>query len=167
MIGNWENIGNEDSLRYLEFATAYLQASQDVSSRMACVASEKNASVALMLAAHSVELFLKGMLLSKGIQRSWGHSIDSLYGTYKSAYPGDAYSFKCLFVTEYLGISDEEIIKAKKKSTNQASVVFRYPVNRPGVEWGGIHGFDPDRFLEELESLKNTYGRLASQRNAL
>ncbi|MGM0988800.1 MAG: hypothetical protein ACQEXI_17725 [Pseudomonadota bacterium] len=170
MIGNWESFGNEDSQRYLEFATAYLRASEDVCSRMASSASEKtwaNASVALMLAAHSVELFLKGMLLSKGIKNSWGHSIDSLYDTYRSTYPGDAFSFDCPFVTEYLGMSDEEINEAKEKSNNQASVVFRYPVNRPGVEWDGIHGFEPDGFLEELESLNSTYSRLEGLRNAL
>ena len=170
MIGNWESFGNEDSQRYLDFANAYLQASEDVCRRMASNASEKtwaNASVALMLAAHSVELFLKGMLLSKGNSNSWGHSIDSLYDTYQANYPEDEFSFHCPFVTEYLGMSDEEINRAKKKSKNQASVVFRYPVSRPQVEWDGIHGFEPERFLEELESLKTTFCRLEGLRSAL
>jgi hypothetical protein len=125
MIGNWENFCNEDSQRYLEFAVAYLQASRDVCSRMASVASEKtwsNAYVALMLAAHSVELFLKKMLLSKGIENSWGHSIHSLFDAYKSTYPGDEFSFDCPFVTEYLGMSEREINAAKKRSKNHASV---------------------------------------------
>ena len=116
-----------------------------------------------MLAAHSVELFLKGALVCRGASNSWGHSIDGLYKTYRAIYPSDEFAFDCPFVTEYLGATAEQINELKKMVNHQASVVFRYPVSRPGVEWDGIYGFEPEQFLEDLKSLKNTYCRLKAK----
>ena len=68
MIGNWQNSALTEPQRYFEYAKAYLQASIDVCLRMLNDEEQStwpNASVALMLAAHSVELFFKGAILVK------------------------------------------------------------------------------------------------------
>lgn len=162
MIGNWEDFGGSEPSRYFDFAVAYLRASEDVCSRMMGQEQERtwaNASVSMMLAAHSVELFLKGALLSGGVTK-WGHTIDNIYSTYQKVFPDEQYQFNCIFLTEYLGFSDEEIRNIKQSRSSTPSVRFRYPVDRPGLEWDGIHGFVPESFLEELSSLNESYARL-------
>ncbi|MBW2187768.1 MAG: hypothetical protein JRG71_15715 [Deltaproteobacteria bacterium] len=163
MIGNWEFFGIGESTRYFEFAISYLKASEDVCRRMKTANEENtwsNASVALMLAAHSVELFIKGALMVRGYQDAWGHTIDHLYDKYKVTFPEKCFCFDCPFVTEYLGYSSEEIEKQKNVKRPQASVVFRYPLNKPGLEWDVIHGVDVSGFSSELTELKHDFNRL-------
>lgn len=170
MIGNWEHLSVSDRTRFMDFADSYLAASADVCERMISQPEERtwaNASVALMLAAHSVELFLKGALISKGVTNSWGHTIDKLYDKYTEKFPEEQFQFRCLFVTQFLGYSDAEIEAAKSEKMQQASVIFRYPLNRPGVEWNGLFGFVPEDFYQELRDLSSTYKRLRPVLNGL
>ncbi|WP_181382159.1 hypothetical protein [Shewanella sp. BC20] len=163
MIGNWEDLHQDESTRYFDFADAYLAASLDVCARMQSNTSEDtwpNASVALMLAAHSVELFLKGALISRGSKHSLSHKIDDLFAQYSAVFPENEFKFDCLFVTEYLGYSDDEISKAKELKSPQASVIFRYPVNKPGLEWKGIYGLNSSDFTKKLAVLGQSYTRL-------
>ncbi len=163
LIGNWEGLGTDDASRYFDFADAYVKASKDVCSRMKNNSNERtwpNASSSLMLAAHAVELFLKGALLTSGKMDSWGHSIDDLYDQYRESFPCKQYEFDCPFVTKYLGYSDEEIKGIKEQNHPQSSVIFRYPVNRPGTEWNKICSFDPESFSVELDGLTNRWADL-------
>jgi len=109
MITNWENFGVEETERYFDFAVAYLKASEDVCCRMLSQEQEMswaNASVDLMLSVHSLELFLKGALSSKGVQNYRGHNIDDLHSKYRKLFPSEQFLFDCPFVTEYIGFSD-------------------------------------------------------------
>ncbi|WP_438864093.1 hypothetical protein [Neptunicella sp.] len=170
MIGNWEDFGRDEPTRYFEFATSYLKASEDVCKRMNALEEENswsNASVTLMLAAHSVELFIKGALIIRGYQDAWGHTIDDLYDKYKITFPEEYFHFDCPFVTEYVGFGSEEIAIKKKTKHPQASVVFRYPLNKPGLEWDAVHGFEANGFLSILSELGNNYNRLKESLNGL
>tara|TARA_R110000868_G_scaffold409982_2_gene696778 strand:- start:271 stop:783 length:513 start_codon:yes stop_codon:yes gene_type:complete len=170
MIGNWEDFGRDEPTRYFEFATSYLKASKDVCIRMNEIEEENswpNASVTLMLAAHSVELFIKGALILRGYKGAWGHTIDDLYDRYKITFPEECFHFNCPFVTEYVGFTSEEIVKKKKTKRPQASVVFRYPINKPSLEWDAVHGFETNDFLIILSALGNNYNRLKESLNGL
>jgi hypothetical protein len=57
----------------------------------------------------------------------------------------------------------EAEVEVLKKDEPVPSILFRYPVKKPGVEWEGVHGFDPERFLCILESLTQDYARVNHQ----
>ena len=74
-------------------------------------------------------------------------------------YPEPAFEFEVPFRTEYPSISEAEI-QALKKAEPVPSILFRYPVQRSGVEWEGIHAFEADGFLRILLSLASAYERI-------
>lgn len=165
MIGNWEIRDLSEPKRYFAYAEAYLQASIDMCLRMTEHPAQQtwpNASVALMLAAHSVELFLKGAIVGTGHNSAWGHTIADLEDTYRAAYPDARFAFDCPFKTEYLGLTEAEA-DTFKKNKPQPSIQFRYPVRKPGVEWDGVHALDPSEFLAVLDELNESYSRLIGE----
>ena len=54
-------------------------------------------------------------------------------------------------------------IDALKKDKPQPSILFRDPVRKSGVEWEGLHSFEPQGFLNILNSLSEDYNRILSQ----
>jgi hypothetical protein len=163
MIGNWQISHYDEPKRFLLYANAYLQASRSVCLRMLEESAQHtwpNAAVAMMLAAHSVELFLKG-----GIARQDSaalakiHRIEDLADTYFRLLPVPEFHFEVPFVSEYLGFSEDEIA-ALKKEYPTPSVQFRYPVKSQGVEWRGVHGFETRGFLTVVRELESAYERI-------
>ena len=113
-----------------------------------------------MLAAHSVELFLKDAILERESNAKIGdHRIDFLSEKYKQLYPEPAFEFEVPFRTEYPSIPEAEI-QALKKKEPVPSILFRYPVRKPGVEWEGIHAFEADSFLRILSNVASAYERI-------
>jgi HEPN domain-containing protein len=162
LIGNWNDFEKAETERYFDFSEAYLKASIDICKRMMSSEQEyvwANASASMLNAAHSVELFLKGALLSSGIEAR-GHSIDDLYERYLATFRERGLSFQCPFVSEYLGLSEEQIEMIQKSRRDSHSVILRYPLNRPGLEWDGLYGFKPDSFFEEMADLLTTFKQL-------
>lgn len=163
MIGNWQIAHLSEPKRFVLYAHAYLNAAQLSCEQMAADATEgtwPNAAVVLMLAAHSVELFLKGAILCRDTQAEVGnHRIDQLTEKYDRLYPEPAFEFDVPFHTEYATFSEEEI-QVLKKSEPVPSILFRYPVRKQGVEWQGIHAFEVDGFLRILSNLRSSYDRI-------
>ena len=168
MITNWEIKGLSDSERYFLYADSYLHASRSLTLRMREDETERTwplASVALMLAAHSVELFLKGALISRapdllaGIKGPDRHRINILAEAYFRAFPEDDFAFAVPFQSEYPDITDEEIANLKKEEP-VPSILYRYPIESPGKEWPGLQGFEPQGFLEMLVELRESYERI-------
>ncbi len=164
MIGSWEMSSLSEPKRYFEYSKAYIQASLDICSRIISDndrATWPNANVALMLAAHSVELFLKGAILIK-TNEAWGHTLEELNSTYHDIYTEKELQFNCPFRTEYIEIPENEVNALKKKEPQQ-SILFRYPVKKPGVEWNGILGFIPNEFIDILNDLNTNYDELINK----
>jgi hypothetical protein len=163
LLGNWQIDQEGEAERHFLYADAYLSASEAVSIRMQNAEGARtwpNASVALMLAAHSLELFLKGAIfLREPTAKTGHHRIDDLYKQYTALYPDSKFTFDPPFRTEYVGFSEVEI-KALKKKQPLPSILYRYPVPRPGEEWGSVLAFDPDGFLAVLTHLRDDYGRI-------
>lgn len=105
MIGNWEIAHFDEPASFILYAEAYLQASRLVCLRMQEDNSDNtwpNAAVAMMLAAHSVELFLKGAIFSRDQNAlTKTHSIDQLAKTYFRLLPEAEFSFDIPFQWEY------------------------------------------------------------------
>jgi hypothetical protein len=163
VIGNWEISGLSIPEKFFEYASAYLEASLAITEEIKCRSAMKtwpNASVAMMLAVHSVELFLKGAILFQEPKKKLhSHRLAALKGIYDGIYPEKEYMWELPFRTEYLGISEEEAaIIAKKEPV--PSIQYRYPVDLKGGEWGDASGFYPEGFMVVLEDLKAIYERI-------
>jgi hypothetical protein len=163
MLGDWQIAHVSEPQRFVLYAKAYLQSSQALCREM--VEKERyrswpNAAVVLLLAAHSVELFLKGAILGRDPKANIAHHhISKLVQQYESLFKEPEFELEVPFRTEYLDISEEEI-EALKKREPVPSVMFRYPVASPGVEWHGLHALEPLGFLEILDNLEKAYARI-------
>ena len=119
-----------------------------------------NASVVLLLAAHSLELFLKGAILYRNPRAKVNHhSIQDLAKDYRRLYSEPEFAIDVPFQTVYPDVSDDEI-EALKKQEPVPSLLFRYPIARPGVEWMGVYALEPISFLDVLGNLEKMYGRI-------
>lgn len=96
MIGNWEISHVSESQRFVLYAHAYLNSAQLSCEQMAAHEAQRtwpNATVVLMLAAHSVELFLKGAILGRESHaKVGGHRINLLSEKYRQLYPEPAFA---------------------------------------------------------------------------
>lgn len=149
--------------RFFAYAHAYREAADTMCRKMASdktAYSWPNAAVVLMLAAHAVELFLKGAILFRKPNADVGHhDLDSLGIAYSQTYPEGEYSWDIPFKTEYLGICEQEIA-ALKKEQPVPSILYRYPINKAGNEWEGLYGFIPDTFGHLLERLGSDMSKI-------
>lgn len=138
-----------------------------------------NGAVVLMLAAHAVELFLKGVLLKRNPAMdvwSHGHSIDSLSKEYKSQFPDQSFTWDIPFaspspVGEWIEVMQgmnpdltvDEIKRLRPAPPPDPSILYRYPVGRDGQEWRGLFGFEPHSFLLLLSQVRSDFERIKSQ----
>ena len=167
MIGNWNEYDKDESSRFFDLSIAYLKACKDVCLRFQSNSSEQswpNAKVAMMLANHSTELFIKAALLTRDIEAS-GHNIDALFKKYCEVFSEEDYNFDCPFTTEYLGFTEAGLENARKKKQPSGSVMHRYPIDRPGKEWEGIHGFEIKEFTTLINKLESDFTALRIKLN--
>ena len=171
----WNMITDEEARslpvpeRFFAYADAYLGAADAMCQQIARdPASEKwaNAAVALMLAAHAVELFLKGAILARDPSAdvwSRGHKLHELAADYRSHFPEPAFSWNIPFQAEVpVGLAEEEI-EALRKEMPVPSILYRYPVQKGGDEWKGLFGFEANSFLFLLAELKSDFIRIKAQ----
>lgn len=157
--------------RYFHYAEAYRSASA-----LLCQKAESDATfntwshsaVVLMLAAHAVELFLKGALLKRGVKfEEVGHDLNTLAEKYRATFPDPPFAFECE-IPFASPVSESELIKQRKQSEPnldeaeyrkflrtlpEPSILYRYPVNKRRKEWPGLYGFIPSTFLVVLIDL--------------
>ncbi|QBQ53076.1 hypothetical protein [Nitrosococcus wardiae] len=155
--------------RFFTYAEAYLGAANAMCQQMVQdPASGKwsNAAVVLMLAAHAVELFLKGAILAREtLNISWnrGHNLHELAADYRSHFPEPSFNWDIPFQGEFpVGFSEAEI-DAFRKEIPAPSILYRYPVQKGGDEWQGLYGFEANSFLLLLIELKHDFIRIKTQ----
>lgn len=165
MLGNWQIAHVSESQRFVLYAKAYLQSSVALCREMIDKESHRtwpNASVVLLLAAHSVELFLKGAILSRDQSAKIGHHrISALVERFQALFKEPEFEFDIPFRTVYSGFAEVEI-EALKKTEPMPSIMFRYPVASPGVEWLGLYALEPMNFVEILTTLEAAYDRIGN-----
>jgi hypothetical protein len=164
LTGNWESANKPVHERFVELAEAYRQAAMDFCDRMRQWDSEctwANANVVLLLSAHAVELFLKGAILAKSPDEEFGagHRLDLLHQRFDALFAASGVTFEPFFRTEYPGFTASEVAALSKGAPIQ-SILYRYPVDRSGAEWPGIHAFEPADFFELLDTLGNDFERI-------
>lgn len=143
-----------------------------------------HATVILMLAAHAVELFLKGALQKRTGMIIETHDIQQLSEKYREAFQDAAFAWDIPFAiplseTEQIAQAkelwpeiDQAAYKESIKAAPKPSVLYRYPKTFPskeekkkGVkgpqEWRGAYGFTtPTEFLTTLDQLGQDFNRL-------
>ncbi len=138
-----------------------------------------NAVVVLMLAAHAVELFLKGALLKRNVDvRSYQHSIDKLAAKYRDTFqkePSLRWEIpfaSTLTKTEWMALMKQlnpDITNAELKNLISGipdpSILYRYPVNKCGKKWRGLYGFYPPEFSQTLSQVECDFDRIRSHLN--
>lgn len=155
--------------RFLAYADAYLDAADAMCQQMtreAASAKWSNAAVVLMLAAHAVELFLKGAILARAPSADvWGrgHKLHELAADYCSHFPESSFGWNIPFRTEFPDGLAEAEINALKAEMPAPSILYRYPVQKGGGEWQGVYGFEPNSFLLLLREVKSDFRRISSQ----
>jgi hypothetical protein len=166
LTGSWKIADLPEHKRYVLYAQAYLDASRTLTLRMREVPEEHNwpnASVALMLAAHATELFLKGAILSRdpaSVHKA--HRLDQLAAAYFKTFPEPEFYFDMPFQGEYPGFTEEEIFELKKDEP-VPSILFRYPTPSTGREWNGIQAFEAQSFLEGLVGIREAFLRIGER----
>lgn len=136
-----------------------------------------NGAVTLMLAAHAVELFLKGAILTRDPNfdaLSKNHNIDALKNSYRSQFPDPEFEWNVPFASHltqaeriaimmYLnpGLTEEEVKEGRAKvKPPLPSILYRYPVDHSGNDWKGLYGFEPHGFKMLLSQLGNDFSRI-------
>ncbi len=150
------------SAQYAAYATAYLDSADRlcrVLARSTRKATFERASVIMFLAAHAVELFLKGAIVRQSPSEKFGHNLEHLHNRYKSLFPGKRFELCIPFETSYGKLSAKEIA-ALKRSEPHESERFRYPGNERSFPWNGLYGFEPTSFLNDLSALREDFDRL-------
>lgn len=159
MIGNWQVANEPVWKRHIAFSAAYLEGA-----RTLCKVMLENkhpdwgeANVVLHLAVHSMELFLRGAILHKDQDAKFNanHRLSELYERYEEHYPDPPFYLERSFVTEYLGCPSAEVEYLRLKEL-VPSIMFRYPAQRSGKDWPGVHAFEPTEFSNLLDTIRES-----------
>lgn len=167
MIGNWQSKNKPPHERFVELAESYRQAAMDFCHRMIEYREQQtwpNGCVVLLLAAHSVELFLKGAILSREPEASFppNHRLDQLGEWYARLFPEPELQIDLPFQSDYSNIPEAEV-DALRAAQPIPSILFRYPIQRDGTEWPGLQAFEAESFFEILDSLGSDFERVGGR----
>jgi HEPN domain-containing protein len=111
---------------------------------------------------HSIELFLKFLILKKGGKIKNNHHIRSLNEMYKDlSSKEEHFKIDLPFIANYLGFSketEEELIEGENK--NEGEQIFRYPTNKNGEIFEDIVAFCPKKSLKICNDLIEEFRRI-------
>jgi hypothetical protein len=162
------------------YADAYRSSAAVLCRQMKKDASSRtwpNGAVVLVLAAHAVELFLKGALIKRIPAKkvcAYQHNLDKLSEKYHSQFPESKFKWDIPFasrltaaewtkqVREFIPSLTGAEIKRLRDATPAPSILYRYPVDKRGWEWHGLYGFEPHSFLVLLDKVKKDFKRIKS-----
>lgn len=149
------------------YADAYLAAAMTSNRKMTQdedFCTWPNGAVVLMLAAHSVELFLKGIILQKNPNANvWSHkhNINRLASAFRTEFVQTSIEWDIPFGgTDSTESFPDAEIETPQSETSPPSIRYRYPVNMGGKEWQGLDGFEPHSFLSLLLAVKADFDRI-------
>lgn len=180
--------------RFFEYAIAYLEAAivlNDHAVHLGKKCTWPFSTAVMFNTVHSVELFLKAMILKAKPEKTEAketHSIEKLARSFRSAYPNEKWripferaSTPVAANKELLKVfgltkkpketaeereQREQLIEQLDEQINNAwpfSIENRYPVDTKGHEWKTLQGHVPGIFAAELRHMKAEYKRIWSQ----
>ena len=154
-----EDFSQPAPVRFISYANAYLQSSRAICERMGKDSSDRTwpyAGVTKLLAAHAVELFLKGSILLRAAShlKKVNHDLSKLKKIYDENYTEPQFEWDFDGIDDYLGFREEEDIYPP------SSIHNRYPVDKNGTDWPGIHFFSPEDFLTRISQMEKDFARI-------
>lgn len=166
LFGNWEAYPLDAPVKYARFAKAYLSSALSL-----CINFENDTEpcyekgcVILYLAQHSVELFLKGAILSKKpLEQLNKHNINELKLIYSKTFKGSEYNlynpFK-IFLRGYKAADKERKNEIRANIDKLRPETYRYPLDKKQNKWKIAHAFNPISSLHELKQLEKSFDNL-------
>ena len=141
--------------QYFAYAEAYLDSAKRlcaVLARSRRKATFERGSVVLYLTQHAMELFYKGAILKSAPTERFSHGLPQLQNRYKTLYPAKKYQVRELFRVSYEGLTKDQIaqVQGLEPPTDQ---LYRYPEDKKGKPWSGLHAFEATSDLKELSGL--------------
>ena len=136
---------------------AYLDSAQRLGSLLARshrTATYERGAVVLFLAAHAVELFLKGAIVRKSPNERFSHDLRHLIRRYHALYPGRKFRLEIPFSTELPSGTTAEEKRRIKELTAPPGELYRYPINKAYKPWPGAYGIEPNSLSRELAELR-------------
>ncbi len=151
--------------QFSSFAAAYLDSAIRlcrVLARSHRKATYERGTVVLYLAAHAVELFLKGAILRKAPDERFNHDLEHLRNRYCKLYPAKKFQFEMPFLRHDSGMSKDQKAMIKKPSA-PVDQLYRYPEDKEGKPWLGLYAFEPNSFARVLMALQDSFSRLLNE----
>ena len=150
-------------------AFAYLDSAQALCDALADSPNEatfEKGKVVLYLAAHAIELYLKGAILRKAPEERFAHDLEHIHNRYRALYPAQRFALTTMpFTTEYPGMTKQEIAEAKREQPDP-SELYRYPVDKTGEPWETALGFDAGSYSRALSTLRADCVRILAEHDA-
>ena len=147
--------------QYFEYADAYLDSAQrlcTVLARSTRKASFQRGAVVLYLVQHALELFYKGAILKAFPKERLSHGVPQLRARYLSLYPGKSFRIRPTFVPSYENLTKAQVAQVKGLEP-PGDQLFRYPEDKRGVPWNGLHAFEAASFCREIGALQEEFNR--------
>jgi hypothetical protein len=150
--------------RQLEsLALAYLESAEtlcDLIAKSPTHATYEKGTVVLYLAAHAIELFLKGAILRKAPNERFAHDLEHIHNRYRALFPAQRFALTGLpFANEYPGLSKQEIAELKREQPDP-SEIYRYPLDKSGEPWDAALAFEAGSYLKVLSTLRADFQRI-------
>jgi hypothetical protein len=142
-------------MQFIKLALSYLQAAEQLNGLMSERRWPSNyyrGQAVLLLAFHSVELFLKGFILKLNPSaKVGGHSLAKLTKTLRALAPDVAFDppFKVEALVPY-----PELGRQATKDEARFHEVLRYPIDSNGKPWPGVRGFSASSCKRLLTGVK-------------
>lgn len=146
------------SEQFEAYALAYLDSAQrlcDLLARSHQKATYERGAVVLFLAAHAVELFLKGAIVRKSPNERFSHDLEHLARRYRALYPAGKFRLEIPFSTV---LPSEMTAKEKRQimaTHTPPGELYRYPIDKKYKPWPGAYGIEPNSLAGELVKLRS------------
>ena len=141
------------SEQFAAYALAYLDSAQrlcDLLARSHLKATYERGAVVLFLAAHAVELFLKGAIVRKSPNERFSHDLEHLARRYRALYPAKKFRLEIPFSTELPpGMTAEEKRQIMATHTPPGEL-YRYPIDKKYKPWLGAYGIEPNSLRQTI-----------------
>ena len=145
------------SEQFAAYAIAYLDSAQrlcDLLVRSHRKATYQRGAVVLFLAAHAVELFLKGAIVRKSPNERFSHDLEHLTRRYHTLFPAKKFRLEIPFATELPAEMSTEDKRRVKTLIAPPGELFRYPIDKGYKPWQGAYGIEPNSLASELAKLR-------------
>lgn len=164
MVGNWQLWNMSRADQFFAYSFAYLKASirnAEVDQVASGDFTWPDGVVCMWLFDHAIELFLKAAIIHRAGELVSGHNLRDLKRRYDEIYPEPELQWELPYYTDYSAIPEEEWAELQKNEP-QPSILHRYPEDKLGKPWEGVHGFEREEhegsawgYYHELEDLRD------------